>query len=122
MSTRSTNWLGVATIWPVLYIPVMILGIRWIQPYKRSLGMMPPPDVMPWWLILALLLHAATMVLGIAITVAYVIYVFRRPLPQKSRALWATLLILGNIISIVPFYWLHVRPDGRRPRACVNAR
>ncbi len=50
-------------------------------------------------------LHIASMSLLAALIVSYLVYLFKtRAVPKDKRAMWAVVLIAGNMFAI-PFFW-----------------
>jgi len=111
MTERGKRWLGIATFSPLLYLTLMVLAMPWISDRKEALGLVSPSGEPSWWAVAHLALHAMTILLGVSVTLTYLVFVFRGGVPRNRRSLWASLLIFGSIVSIVPFYWLYVRTD-----------
>ncbi|HTS83254.1 MAG TPA: hypothetical protein VMH40_21840 [Myxococcaceae bacterium] len=104
--------LGVATLWPLLYLGLFVgwwlsmmlrmsSGHPWV-PMQGPLGGMG----------LVFGLHCLTMAWVAGLLVVYIVDVFRNPrVRNEQKALWAVVLFLGNVFAM-PVYWsLHVWPE-----------
>ena len=112
--------LGVVTVWPMLYIALFVVGVNWASRHKDVIGQAPAADGLPVWFTAILGVHAASIAVGVGVTIFYLVYLFRASrVPRNKRLLWAALLTLGNILAIVPFYWLYVWPPAPRERQVV---
>jgi lysylphosphatidylglycerol synthetase-like protein (DUF2156 family) len=62
-------------------------------------------------------LHFLTMIITFVLMVIYVVYLFRTDrVAKESKALWAVVLILGNILSMPVFWYLYIwkkPPEGQ---------
>jgi hypothetical protein len=95
--------LGLATLWPFIY---MILFFVFIFSsfffVSRSRGQESGPPV---FFLIIFLLHLLTMLWIMALTVFYMVNVFRNELVDKDKkVLWAVVLFMGNMIAM-PIYW-----------------
>lgn len=96
MSKTVKLLLGITTFWPAAY---MILFSAFIVSTILS-GFAPGSA---FAVIFAL--HMVTMLLIAALTVFYIVNVFRNDRVDKDKkALWAIVLFLGNVIAM-PVYW-----------------
>jgi hypothetical protein len=94
--------LGLATLWPFAY---MILFFAFIF-LTILLGRGGPPDNgMPAMFAMIFGLHILTMLIIVALTVFYIVNVFKNDRVNKDqKALWAIVIFLGNMIAM-PIYW-----------------
>ena len=100
--------LLVATLWPIAYMLFFfaVVGIATIAG-----GGDPDNDLpIPFGLLLAL--HLLTMLVTLALIVISVIDVFRNPrVDPDHRIMWLILILLGGIIAMPVYWWLHIRPE-----------
>ncbi len=62
--------------------------------------------------------QAAVMIECWALVIAYIVYVFKtRHVPAEKKALWAAVLLFGNIIAMPVFWFLYVWRPLRSPNA-----
>jgi hypothetical protein len=110
MTRTRKRWLGVLSVWPLTYVFVFVVGINALNP-KQYVGPAPPHEL-PAWFIGLIGLHIATILLGWAVLILCLIYLFRRAdLKGWTKAAWLALLLFGNIVAMPFFVWLHVRAD-----------
>lgn len=101
MTRASKQWLSVAAAWPICYIVGAILVLTIVNPQK-SLGPVPP-DPLPLWFQAHIGLHAATILVGGAVELFCLVYLFRESsLQGRRRVLSALLLFFGALVS-APF-------------------
>ena len=56
--------------------------------------------------------HLGTMVLILGLLIFYVVHLFKTDrVPQEKKALWAAVLILGNMLAMPVFFYIYVWPD-----------
>lgn len=95
--------LGVATLWPIFYMFIFILfffSAFILGPGGGDTGAGMPP-------LMALIfgLHLLTMLFIMALTVFYIVNVFRNDRVDKDKkALWAIVIFMGSAIAM-PIYW-----------------
>ena len=94
--------LGLATLWPLVYMFLFFVFV-----FSMAFGFRgndPQPGIPP---IMALVfgLHLLTMLVIMALTVFYIVNVFRNERVDKDKkALWAIVIFMGNAIAM-PIYW-----------------
>jgi hypothetical protein len=95
--------LGLASLWPLLYMIFFFVFIFFSIFFISSSG--DPGSGPPFFFFLIFPLHLLTMVLIMALTVFYIVNVFRNERVDKDKkALWAIVLFMGNMIAM-PIYW-----------------
>lgn len=95
--------VGLATLWPVVYMFLFFLFIVstvfFVLPSTtREVG---PPAAF----VVLTLLHVLTMFVIMALMIIYIVDVFRNERVDKDKkVLWAVVLFMGNVIAM-PVYW-----------------
>lgn len=95
--------LGVATLWPIVYVflfMALFFSAILFGPGPAESGSGTHP-------LMALFVgvHLLTMLLILALTVFYIVDIFRNERVEKDKkALWAVVIFLGNVIAM-PIYW-----------------
>src|SRR5215211_3332338 len=93
--------LGIATLWPIAY---MFLFFTFVFSMVFRLGASNEPGIQPA-MAFVFGLHLLTMVIIMALTVFYIVDVFRNDRVDKDKkALWAIVIFMGNAIAM-PIYW-----------------
>lgn len=112
MSKTVKLLLGLVTIWPFAYMILFFITIVSMMFFlgpgggERESG---PP------LAIALIfpLHLLTMLVIMALTVFYMVNVFRNDRVVKDqKVLWAVVLFLGNLIAMPIYWYLYIWKDG----------
>lgn len=102
--------LAVATLWPFAYMIVFFV-------FFMSAFMFNPPSPgegsgMPVFFAVFIALHLFTMLLSMALTVFYMVNVFRNDRVDKDKkVLWAVVLFLGNMIAMPIYWYLYIWKD-----------
>ena len=112
MKKSSKILLGLATLWPFVYmifffmfIFSMFLFIPTAPPPGPGLGPGSDPSGPPMFFFLIFPLHFLTILWIIALTVFYMVNVFRNDRVNKDmKVLWAVVLFMGGMIAM-PIYW-----------------
>jgi len=102
MSKTTKLLLGLATIWPFVYMILFFITIFSVVLFSRGAdpGAGPPP-------LIALIfpLHILTMLVIMGLTIFYMVNVFKNERVVKDqKVLWAVVLFLGNVLAM-PIYW-----------------
>src|SRR3989338_7739241 len=109
MSKNKKIILGIATLWPIVYIFLFIIA---------TFGMIFIPTVngesenfaIAFSIIFAL--HLLTMFLIFAFLIVYIRNVFKNnSVPSEKKALWAVVLFLGNMIAMPIYFYLYIWKD-----------
>ncbi|HKO97428.1 MAG TPA: hypothetical protein VJU86_10570 [Pyrinomonadaceae bacterium] len=95
--------LALATLWPFVYMILFFIFVF------SSVLFMPGPSGEesgpPFFFAVFFALHLLTMLWMIALTVIYMVNVFRNDRVEKDKkVLWAVVLFMGSIIAM-PIYW-----------------
>ena len=100
MRTLAKILLGLATLWPFAYLALFFIFIL-SSFFFLSAG----PEADPVSFRIIFLVHLLTMLWILALTVFYIVNVFRNERVDKDKkVLWAVVLFMGNIIAM-PIYW-----------------
>ena len=102
--------------WPPVY---MLLFFALIIAAAIRGGGDPDNDLLlPFGVLIGL--HIATILLALGATVAYVVHAWRSPLVKRDeRTLWILVLLLGGIVAMPVYWWLHLR-RGAQPQALTT--
>jgi hypothetical protein len=95
--------LGLATLWPFLYMIlffVFVFSSILFMPGTRGEESGPP-----FFFVVFIAIHLFTMFWIMALTVFYMVNVFRNDRVDKDKkVLWAVVIFMGNMIAM-PIYW-----------------
>jgi hypothetical protein len=95
--------LGIASLWPIIYMFLFFVFV-----FSMALGFRGGGDTEPGiqpMMALVFGLHLLTMLIIMALTVFYIVDVFRNERVDKDKkALWAIVIFMGNAIAM-PIYW-----------------
>lgn len=95
--------LGLATLWPFVYVVfffIFVFASILFMPSSGGQELGPPVSFM-----ILFLMHFLTMLLILALTVIYMVNVFRNDRVDKDKkVLWAVVLFMGSMIAM-PIYW-----------------
>ena len=95
--------LGVATLWPIVY--VFLFMAFFFSAIFFGPGPAPSGSGTQPLMVLFVGVHLLTMVLILALTVFYIVDIFRNQRVDKDKkALWAVVIFMGNAIAM-PIYW-----------------
>jgi len=110
MTTKQRVALAIGSMWPLAYLVVFLVAMNSFD--LRQLVGPPPLNGLPLWFVALLGLHGATILVGGAVTVFDIWYVFKgNRVPRGRRPLWVVALACLSIVAIVPFFWLYIRPE-----------
>lgn len=104
--------LGLFTLWPFVYAVLFMSSILFFVVADIATAVSPAES--PDAFLLIFPLHLLTMLEILVLQVIYVVYLFGTDrVRQDKKALWAAVLILGNMIAMPVFWYLYVwrRPD-----------
>ena len=89
--------LGIATLWPILYMAIFFVFI-FSQLFLFSQKGAPSPSGPPTMFFVIFGLHFLTMLWLFVLLIIYIINVFRNDwVENDKKALWAVVLFLGNM-------------------------
>jgi hypothetical protein len=105
--TRSARlFLGLITIWPLVYL---VLFAATIATIVLSGGVHLAE--LPRWPGYVLAMQPATLALTGGLVCFYVIRVFSSRLARDQRARWVVALVLGSVFAMPVFFWRYVWPE-----------
>jgi len=95
--------LAVATLWPFVYMILFFVFVfSSILFMPSQAGEQSGP---PFFFVVFIALHLFTMLWILALTVFYMVNVFRNDRVDKDKkVLWAVVIFMGNMIAM-PIYW-----------------
>ncbi|MBI5189186.1 MAG: zinc ribbon domain-containing protein [Nitrospirae bacterium] len=100
-STKVT--LGILNVLPFVYIPVFFIVMMSMVPHHAGGGGAQQPPDGKFFVLFGV--HFLMVLLSFGLTIYYVVHLFTsKLLPDGKKALWAVLLLLGNLL-VFPFYW-----------------
>jgi hypothetical protein len=111
MSKTIKLLLGLVTIWPFVYLILFFITIFSLVIFSTGAETAggPPP-------LIALIfpLHLLTMLVIMALTVFYMVNVFRNERVVKDqKVLWAVVLFLGNVLAMPIYWYLYIWKEGQ---------
>jgi hypothetical protein len=125
-------WLGIATIWPIVYIFFFVVSIFSLVLFAggpSGPGSQPPNSALLSIGFMALFaVHIVTILGTLALTVFYIIRVFKTErLDQNMKIMWMLLLFFMGIIVQPIFWYLYIWRDQPKlstagaPRSALGA-
>ena len=119
MKKSTKIWLGIATIWPVVYIllffvvvfSVVIVGALNPGPHA-PVDNSPASIFFPVGFMAIFVLHILTIMGSLALTVFYIIRVFKtEQLDQNMKIMWMLLLFFMGMMAQPVFWYLYIWRD-----------
>jgi hypothetical protein len=117
--------LGIASIWPFIYLPLFLLAVFSMVIFNGP-GKQPP-DAFPLIFLIILPIHLLTVFGALALKIFYIVNVFRNPKVEKDKQLmWVLLLMLAGLVAEPVYWYLYIWSDKPQasdytPRALNNA-
>ncbi len=104
MSKTKKIVLGIATIWPIIYMVIFFLFI-FSQIFLSPSSQSDPSG----GFFLIFILHFLTMIWMFVLLFIYIRDVFKNDRVAKDKkALWAVVLFFGNIIAMLIYWYLYI--------------
>ncbi len=92
--------LALFTVWPLCYMVLFVLFILFSVLLRGA-----PPFHVPSIMAVLIIFHFLTMLDIIGLLVCYIVHLFKTSaVPSEQKALWAVVLLGGNMLAM-PFYW-----------------
>jgi hypothetical protein len=109
MSQVTKTILGMATIWPLVYLA--ILFAFWFY-MLVVVGTRQDPEGAQSIMIFIFVLHGITMLWILVLLVIYIRDVFKNAwVDPEKKALWAVVLLLGAVVTMPVYWYLYIRPE-----------
>jgi hypothetical protein len=109
MSKTMKLLLGLVTIWPFLYFILFFITIVSLIFFSQRAETAGPPPLIAF----IFPLHLLTMLVIMALTVFYIVNVFRNERVVKDqKVLWAVVLFLGNALAMPIYWYLYIWKEG----------
>ncbi len=108
--------LGLATLWPVVYL-VCFLGF-WFFLMMWMVSRSPDESEMPFGMMrVFFILHGITIVWILGLLAFYLYHLFQTDrVKNDQKALWAVVLFLGNAIAMPIYWYLYIWRERAPPR------
>lgn len=131
MKKSTKIWLGIATIWPVVYMllffvvifSVVIVGALNPGPHA-PVDNSPASIFFPVGFMAIFVLHMLTIMGSLALTVFYIIRVFKtEQLDQNMKIMWMLLLFFMGMLAQPVFWYLYIwrdAPGGSKEQKMVG--
>jgi len=101
--------LALATLWPFFYMILFFVFVFSSVLFMPSQGEASGPPL-PFLIFFAI--HFFTMIWILALTVFYMVNVFRNDRVDKDKkVLWAVVIFLGNMIAMPIYWYLYIWKD-----------
>ncbi|MCU1263751.1 MAG: hypothetical protein JWM21_69 [Acidobacteria bacterium] len=109
-------WLGIATIWPIVYMFLFVASIFSLFIFSGIhnggppvLGPEPPSILFPLGFMGLFAVHLLTILGTLALTVFYIIRVFKtESLDQNMKIMWMLLLFFMGMLAQPVFWYLYI--------------
>lgn len=110
MNATAKIVLGLATIWPLVYIAIFIgFVFSMVLSNSQEMSSAQASHTMPPAFVSLLFVHIATILEGIALLVFYIVDVFRNPrVTSEQRLLWAIVIFVGGPIGMIVYWFLNI--------------
>ena len=103
MQKPTKLFLGILSLWPIVYVCLFIAFF--FSAFLFGPGSAETGSGMPPAMAVILILHLLTMVLILALTVFYIVDIFRNERVDKDKkVLWAVVIFMANAFAM-PIYW-----------------
>jgi hypothetical protein len=112
MKKSTKVWLGIATGWPILYMLIFFVAIILLMIFASSAGGPSAPDpvgtvslLMPIGLVAFMAAHMITIFGSLALTVFYIVRIFKtEQLDQNMKIMWTLLMFFAGML-VQPVFW-----------------
>ena len=112
MKKSTKIWLGIATMWPILYMFLFFAAIISLMALVPNDGGQPGgPDSMwlPFGIMGLMAAHMITIFGSLALTVFYIIRVFKTEhLDQNMKIMWTLLMFFAGMLAQPVFWYLYI--------------
>ena len=109
--------LGLATLWPFVYFLISMLMIGAMVVFTLTADAHGDgEDFFTTVFFTMFTLHMLTLLLVVALVAIYLVHLFKTDgVPQDKKALWAVVLLLGNMFAMPVYWYLYVWRDVPAP-------
>jgi len=102
--------LGVATLWPLLYMGFFFVSF-FLPFFAFGPGLPASFEVL-------FLLHCFTILWTLVLLIIYIVNVFTNDRVEKdTKALWAVVVFMGNVIAMPVYWYLYI---WRQPKGTIE--
>lgn len=116
MKKSTKVWLGIATGWPILYMFIFIAAIMLLMIFAPQSGGPSAPDpgesvslLLPIGFVALMAAHMITILGSLALTVFYVIRIFKtEQLDQNMKIMWTLLMFFTGMLAQPIFWYLYI--------------
>jgi hypothetical protein len=118
MSKWAKIALGLATLWPILYVFVFIAFVFSMMFYFSSFEPGPADhQEPPVWFFAVFALHFLTIIWVFGLLAFYIVNVFRNDRVEKDKkVLWAVVLFFGNTLAMPVYWYLYIWREPAPPQ------
>lgn len=104
MGKATKLFLGLATLWPPLFIVIFFVFV-----FSKGFVFTSDPES---GFSLMVGLHFSTMVWICVLVLIYILNVFRNErVASDKKNLWAVVLFLGNVVAMPVYWYLYIWPE-----------
>ena len=131
MKKSTKIWLGIATIWPIVYLVlffVVIFSVFIVAGFNPGPHAPADPSAsifFPLGFMAFFVLHMLTIICSLALTVFYIIRVFKtEQLDQNMKIMWTLLLFFMGMLAQPVFWYLYIwrdAPDLSKEQQVIGA-
>jgi hypothetical protein len=132
MKKSTKIWLGIATIWPIVYLALFfvvifsVVIIAGLNPGTHAPVVNSPASIFfPVGFMAIFVLHMLTVMGTLALTVFYIIRVFKtEQLDQNLKIMWMLLLFFMGMMAQPVFWYLYIwrdAPDLSKEQQMIGA-
>jgi len=115
MSKNKKVVLGVATIWPIIYMVFFMLFVFSQLFVSFSGGPSEEPPIGSSLILIIFALHFLTMILTFVLLFIYIKNLFNNDrIAQDKKALWTVVLFLGNFIAMSIYWYLYIWKEQKK--------
>ena len=104
--------MGIATIWPILYMFlffISIFGMMLLLPSGNGQAAQPESAAIPIGFIGIFVVHIFTMFVIIGLMAFYIVQVFRTDrLDQSMKIMWTVLICMLGMFAMPVFWYLYI--------------
>ena len=114
MKKSTKVWLGIATGWPILYMFIFFVAIILLMIFAPHAGGSPDPEesvslLVPIGIVAFVAAHMITIFGSLALTVFYVVRIFKtEQLDQNMKIMWTLLMFFTGMLAQPIFWYLYI--------------